>query len=409
MLDLSEELIRKLPKTDLHLHLDGSLRLETLLELARQQGVELPADTPEGLRERVFKASYRNLAEYLQGFAYTCAVLQDAEALERVAYELAQDNQAEGVRYIEVRFAPQLHVNAKLSIADVLAAVDRGLAHARTEFNRRPEVAGGIEPPFEYGIIVCALRFFTEHFGPAYAQLVAAHAYTPRTKIYSLASLELARAAVALRDERGLQIVGFDLAGQEKGYPAADHVEAYAFVHKHFLGKTVHAGEDFGPESIFQALTDLHADRIGHGTWLLSPDRISTPDIREREAYVERLAQYVADRRIAIEVCLTSNQQTIPELSDLSRHPFRRFRDLRLATTICTDNRLVSDTTVTAEVMKAIRVFGLGLNDLRDVLIYGFKRSFYPRSYREKRAYVRRVIDYFDALAPGPKGAPRGT
>lgn len=407
MVELSEALIRKLPKTDLHLHLDGSLRLSTLLELAQERGVALPATTEEGLREKVFKPHYKNLAEYLQGFAYTCAVMQDAEALERVAYELAEDNQAEGVRYIEVRFAPQLHVNASMGVADVLAAVDRGFARARNEFNHRPEVASGKEPPFEYGIIVCALRFFTEHFSAAYAQLVTAHAFSPRTKIYSLASLELARAAVTLRDERGFQIVGFDLAGQEKGYPAADHIEAYSFVHKHFLGKTVHAGEDFGPESIFQALTDLHADRIGHGTWLLSPDRISTPEIGDKEAYVDRLAQYIADRRIAVEVCLTSNQQTIPELADLSRHPFRRMRELRLATTICTDNRLVSNTTVTAEVMKAVRFFGLELSDLKDVLIYGFKRSFYPGSYREKRAYVRRVIDYFEATAAAAVAASK--
>ena len=398
MTSLSRELIEALPKTDLHLHLDGSLRIPTLIDLARSRRVELPSYTEQGLRELVFKDAYQNLPEYLEGFRYTVGVMQDEEALEQVAFELAEDNQREGVRYIEVRFAPQLHVNPKLTMEGVLGAVDRGLARAKQAFNARPEVARGEEPEFEYGIIVCALRFFTHAFSSGYADFFRAFSYAPDDQVFASASLELARAAVRLRDELPAQIVGFDLAGQEHGYPAQDHREAYQYVHEHFLGKTVHAGEDYGPESIFQAITDLHADRLGHGTWLFDEDRISDEDVTSKVDYVSRLAQYIADRRITIEVCLTSNQQTIPELADLTKHPFAKMREARLSTTLCTDNRLVSQTTVTDEILKAVTTFGVDRTELKHLMIYGFKRSFYPGSYREKRGYVRKIIDYTQAV-----------
>ena len=167
------------------------------------------------------------------------------------------------------------------------------------------------------------------------------------SEIHAAASLEVARAAARLRNEEGLLVVGIDLAGQEKGYPAEDHRKAYQVAHEAFLGKTVHAGEDYGPESIFQAIGDLHADRIGHGTWLFDDDaRSRARGSRDRKRYVENLAEYIADKRITIEVCLTSNQQTVPELAaDLRKHPFGEMRRRRLSTTFCTDNRLVSHTT----------------------------------------------------------------
>ena len=161
---LTVDFLRALPKTDLHVHLDGSLRLSTLIELAQEYHVDLPSYTEAGLRELVFKERYNDLGEYLSGFGYMCGVLQAESALERVGYEFAQDNQAEGVRYVEVRFAPQLHVHRYLNPISVLKAVDRGLRRARDEFNRRPEVASGQEPPFDYGIIVCAMRMFREGF-----------------------------------------------------------------------------------------------------------------------------------------------------------------------------------------------------------------------------------------------------
>ena len=190
---------------------------------------------------------------------------------------------------------------------------------------------------------------------------------------------------------------GFDLAGQEKGYPANHHREAYQVAHEAFLGKTVHAGEDYGPESIFQAIGDCHADRIGHGTWLFDASKVGDV-VEDKQAYVGRLAQYIADRRITIEVCLTSNQQTVPELAgDLKNHPFAEMRRRRLSVTFCTDNRLVSQTTITREILRAVEAFDLRPEEIRDILIYGFKRSFHPGSYLEKRQYVREVIDYADS------------
>ena len=401
------ELIRKLPKNDLHVHLDGCLRLPTLIELARQHQVALPSQTEEGMLEKVFRPRYRNLQEYLEGFRYTVAVLADAEALERAAFELAEDCQEEGVRYLEVRFAPQLHVRTGFDITAVVRAVDRGLRRAAARFNARPEVVAAQEPPFAAGIILCALRFFEPTFSEGYRLLFEALPEASQKERYAAASLQVARAAARLRHEDGLLVVGIDLAGQEQGYPAEDHGAAYQVAHEAFLGKTVHAGEDYGPESIFQAIGDLHADRVGHGTWLLDETKIHDPKIENRRAYVDRLAEFIADKRITIEVCLTSNQQTVPELADdLSKHPFGEMRKRRLSTTFCTDNRLVSRTTVSREIARAVEAFALTPREVRDMLIYGFKRSFYPGTYLEKRAYVRQVIDYADRVL-AEAGVPR--
>jgi len=397
-LAITPELLRDLPKSDLHMHLDGSLRLDTLIELSKSYNVELPAYTEEGLREKVFKKTYRDLPEYLQGFHYTTAVLQSESALERVAYELAEDNQAEGVRYIEVRFAPQLHIHSHMNAASVLRSVNRGLRRSRDKFNRRPEVVSGVEPPFEYGIIVCAMRMFDRGFSEYYDDLLRVHRHTPKRRVFAMASMELAQAAVRVRDELGIPIVGFDLAGQEEGYPAEDHREAYQYAHKNFMMKTVHAGEAYGPESIFQAITDLHADRLGHGFYLTDTSMITDPTIRDRDAYVDALVQYIADRRITVEVCLTSNMQTNPSIGDLSNHTFRKMRDRRLSVTFCTDNRLMSNTTVTKELELAMRFSGQDPYLLKHTIIYGFKRSFFPGSYLNKRKYVRRIIDYYDAV-----------
>jgi adenosine deaminase len=402
---MHRDLIRRLPKTDLHVHLDGSLRLTTLIELARQRRVALPSETEDGLRKQVFRERYRDLAEYLEGFQYAVAVLQDKESLERAAFELAEDCQAEGVRYLEVRFAPQLHVQPGFTMPDVVRAVDRGLRRASDAFNRRPEVASGQEPRFAAGIILCALRYFLPQFSSGYRQFFEAMPEAPPREVYATASMEVARAAARLSRDEDLLVVGVDLAGQEKGYPAEDHRQAYQVAHGAFLGKTVHAGEDYGPESIFQAITDLHADRIGHGTWLFDHTKVHDPRITDKERYVGELAQYVADKRVTVEVCLTSNQQTVPELAtDLRLHPFGEMRRRKLSTTFCTDNRLVSDTNVTNEIARAVEAFDLSEREVRDILIYGFKRSFFPGTYLEKRTYVRQVIDYADKVLSG--GAP---
>jgi adenosine deaminase len=390
---IHDSLVHRLPKADLHVHLDGSLRLGTLIELARERRVELPSSTEAGMRELVFKDQYRDLVDYLQGFAWTCAVMQDREALERIAYEFAWDNWAEGVRYVEVRFAPQLHQHEGLDARAVLRAVNDGLGRAMAEINH--DVPAG-EPPFRYGIIVCALRMFNEHFSAYYRLLCTALAKAPRRKVYGLASLELAREAVWARDEEGIPVVGFDLAGQEDGYPALDHIEAYDFAHKNFMHKTVHAGEAYGAESIFQAISALHADRIGHGYLLFAPERVQDAKIADAEAYVRRMADYIADRRITLEVCITSNLQTNPAIRGAAQHALRRMLDLRLSVALCTDNRLVSDTTVSKEIRLALNDCGVTVRELRDIVIHGFKRSFYPGTYAEKRAYVRQVIDLYD-------------
>jgi adenosine deaminase len=389
------DLIRRLPKTDLHVHLDGSLRLETLIDLARERKIELPSYRPDGLRELVFKERYKDLPDYLHGFAYTSAVLCDAEAIERAAYELAQDCLEEGVRYVEVRFAPQLHVRPGFDVAEVLAACCAGLDRARREHEQSEAVRERGEPPFRYGIIACAMRMFTAGFAPYYRNLVQVLDHWSVRKVFGIASLSLARAVVEARDRLGLPVVGFDLAGAEAGHPASDHVQAYQYAHENFLKKTVHAGEAYGPESIFQAITLLHADRIGHGTHLYAVDQVRAND---PERYVRRLVEYISDRRITLEVCITSNMQTMPELQRIADHPFGHMVRDRLSVALCTDNRLMSSTTVTDEILQALEHFDLEQRDLRHIFIYGFKRSFFPGSYLEKRKYVRQVIDYYDRV-----------
>lgn len=403
---IPEEFIRRIPKTDLHLHLDGSLRIPTLIELARKHRVKLPSYTEDGLRRLVFKDKYANLPEYLKGFAYTCAVMQTAESLERIAYELAEDNLAEGVRYIEVRYAPQLHINDRLGVEEVVGAVCRGLEHAQKRHNQSRAVSAGADVPFRFGIIVCALRFILPQMSPYYQRLFEVMAYASPKQVCMAASMELARAAVDLAHNKGLPVVGFDLAGAEAGYPADDHSAAYQYVHSNFIRKTVHAGEAYGPESIFQAITKCHANRIGHGTWLFAHQMIQNPSISDPMAYSRYLAEYVASQRITLEVCLTSNAQTLPRMRNLSHHPLRQMLDHELSVSICTDNRLVSNTSVTNELRIAIDKLKMTPRELRNVVIAGFKGSFFPGTYREKRHFVRQVIDRYEALARELLGGP---
>lgn len=390
-----EEFVKKLPKTDLHVHLDGSLREQTLIDIAKEEKIDLPSYTPDGLNEIVFKESYANLDEYLRGFGLTNKVLQRSEHLDQVAYELAIDNFAEGVRHLEVRFAPQLHMSDDLSFSQVMHAVDGGLRRARTEINRSiPDD----EPEFDYGIIVIAMRFFAPNFSRYYRALSAVHSYSNSTEIIRMASSELARATVKLRDESDVQVVAFDLAGSEHGYPAGDHEEAFDYVHEHFLKKTVHAGEAYGPESIFQAITKLHADRLGHGMRLFDPHHIRDESITNKDRYIQQLVNYVADHRTTIEVCLTSNLQTAPDIQSVADHSLGKMLDNKLSISFCTDNRLVSHTTVTDEINLAVQNFEISPTQLRNIIVYGFKRSFSYKQYPEKREYVRRVINYYERL-----------
>lgn len=398
VLVITDAFLREIPKTDLHVHLDGSMRLSSIIEMAREQGVELPSYTEEGLKELVFKDRYNDLTEYLHGFKYTCALLQNPESLERASYELAWDSIREGVRYLEVRFAPMLHINEDMDLRGVLDAVDAGLRRAKREYNDELLRGDDPSPPFEYGMITCAMRMFTPGFGAFYKKLSEAHPYMPAAMKYGLASLELARGVVEIRDHSDLPLVGFDLAGAEHGYPAEDHREAYDYVHRHFMKKTVHAGEAYGPESIFQAITDLHADRIGHGYHLLDEHLVGHEKGDMSARYITQLCQYISESRLTLEVCLSSNMDTDPSLTSIADHPFRMMKELKLSTTICTDNRLISNTSVSRELRLAVDNFALTPRELKNIVIYGFKRSFFPKPYTQKRIYVRRIIDHYQAV-----------
>ncbi|WP_417665880.1 adenosine deaminase family protein [Pseudidiomarina sp.] len=398
----SQAFLKAMPKADLHLHLDGSLRPQGLIEMAKRSGVELPSYTVDGLYDLVFKESYQNLGEYLNGFQYTCAVLRDMENLEQAAYELAQDNLAEGVIYIEARFAPQLMMDPARGIDfdTVMHAVNKGLARAKHEYNSQTDVRSGNKPPFDYGIINCAMRMFGKKgFSPYYTQLFQMLRDHEPKQVIKTAAMEMIRASVRLRDEEGLPIVGLDIAGQEMGYPAHDFKEVYEYAHQNFLLKTVHAGEAYGAESIFEALTQCYADRLGHGYSLFSPEMIQDPKITDKEDYARRLASFIADRRIAVEVCITSNLQTNPDIGDVSNHNFKHMFNHRLATVICTDNRLVSRTTVTQEYELALSAVDVPLKRLKDMVAYGFKKNFFAGDYIEKRAYAKQALEYFDTVA----------
>jgi adenosine deaminase len=388
------------PKSDLHVHLDGSLRLDTLVELARASGVALPSYDVTDLRVQVFKDRYSDLRDYLRGFGYTCAVLRTPEAVERVAFELAEDSLADGVRYIEVRLAPQLLVSRGNEAVGMLRAVGDGLARAARRFNALPAVMRGDDLPFAYGILCCAMRGLGPGMGAYYDQLLGLLPNMPPKQVAALASLEAARIALEARDRHGVPVVGFDLAGEEAGYRAGHHEAAYQEAHRHFLRKTVHAGEAYGPESIYEAITRCHAERIGHGTFLFAPERIADPAIEDREGYVESLVEYMASMRITVEVCPTSNIQTIPELGgSLLNHPVRKMIARQLAVAIATDNRLVSHTTLTDELASVAGACELDLAGVRRLVLAGFKGAFFPGTYAAKRAYVRQASELFDRCA----------
>ena len=394
---IPDEFIRAIPKSDLHLHLDGSLRLKTLIELSREGKRKLPSYTESGLRKLVFKEAYKDLLEYLHGFMYTCAVLQDPENLARVSQELVEDNAAEGVRYIEVRFAPQLHVTPTAGVREVVRAVAQGMAEGAKRHNASRAVKAGEDIPFHFGLILCAMRRFKKGMSPYFADILRLMEHAPKDEVYAAASLELARAAVKLKDE-GLPVVGFDLAGEEAGFPPAAHSAAYQYAHDHFIQKTVHAGEAYGPESIWQAITQCHANRIGHGTFLFAHDMIQDPKIEDRRKYVEDLANYMAAQRIGVEVCVTSNLQTIPSLKSISEHPVRRMIDHGLSVSLCTDNRLVTNTTVCRELELVCEHARLTRGELKRLVIAGFKGSFFPGPFGEKRKFVQAAASRYDAL-----------
>ena len=349
----TREFVRKLPKSLLHEHLDGGLRPATVAELARDCGYEeLPTTDPEELGEWFFEgANRKSLPLYLEGFRHTIAVMQTPEALERVAYEFMEDMAADNVVYAEVRFAPHFHTHGGLGLDAVMVAVLRGLRRGRADFG------------VEYGLIVCALR--NEH---------------PDL------SSKLVELALAYREQG---CVGFDLAGEEAGPPAKEHIRAFQLALRMNFAITIHAGESFGPESIWQALQYCGAHRIGHGTRLIEDLVIYEGKVVK----VGSLAQYVLDHRIPLEICLLSNVHTGATPS-LAEHPFPIFNRLGFRLTLNTDNRLMSRTSVTDEYMTAVEQFGCTLDDLETLAINGMKSAFVHYDRRCEMIYSRIKVPF---------------
>jgi adenosine deaminase len=344
-------LFERLPKTDLHVHLDGSMRLETVLDLARQQGEQLPASDVAGLRAAMhIGENTGSLVAYLEAFAVTLKVLQTQEALYRATYELAEDASRENVRYMEVRYSPMLHTKKGLRLTQVVETVLKASHDAELEY--------GISTR----LILCGIRNISpEH------------------------SLEMAELVVAYKN-RG--VVGFDLAGAEYDYPPKDHAQAFSLVRKNNINVTIHAGEAYGPESVAQALHICGAHRIGHGCRLREDGD---------------LLHYVVDHRIPLECCPSSNVQT-GAVSSLQSHPIRLYYNLGARVAVNTDNRLITDTTVSQELHHLHTHMGFGLEDIKQVIMNGFKSAFMP--FHEKRRYLEAIGAELETFEPETARGP---
>lgn len=344
---LDRAALQSLPKVLLHEHLDGVLRPQTIIELAKKLDYDqLPTQDPEELARWFHQgANQGSLPKYLEGFAHTIAVMQNEEALERVAYEQAEDLSHDGVVYFETRFAPLFHTRKGLTHQQVVSAVLKGLERGRKDF--------GISS----GLIICAMRNMD-------------------------VSLEMAELAVDFR-QRG--VVGFDLAGEEGGYPPKKHVDAFHYIQRQNFNITVHAGEGFGKESIWQAIQYCGAHRIGHGTRLV--DDIAVTD--GRVVKLGDLAQYVLDKRIPLEICLLSNVH-VGAARSLAEHPFKLFYQEKFRVTLNTDNRLMSNTSMTKEFEAARDTFGLTMDDFEKITINAMKSAFLP--YDRRCEFIYSVI-----------------
>ncbi len=347
---LDRAALQSLPKVLLHEHLDGVLRPQTIIELAKSIDYDqLPTQNPEELARWFHQgANQGSLPKYLEGFAHTIAVMQTEEALERVAYEQAEDLSRDGVVYFETRFAPLFHTRKGLTHQQVVSAVLKGLERGRKDF--------GISS----GLIICAMRNMD-------------------------VSLEMAELAVDFR-QRG--VVGFDLAGEEGGYPPKKHVDAFHYIQRQNFNITVHAGEGFGQESIWQAIQYCGAHRIGHGTRLV--DDIAVTD--GKVVKLGDLAQYVLDKRIPLEICLLSNVH-VGAARSLAEHPFKLFYQEKFRVTLNTDNRLMSNTSMTKEFEAARDTFGLTMDDFEKITINAMKSAFLP--------YDRRCEFIYSVIKPG--------
>jgi adenosine deaminase len=342
---VTRELLHQLPKADLHVHLDGSVRPQTLLDLAAEYGKPMPVDDATALGEYMHVKDARNLVDYLARFEITLSVMQTTEAIERIAYELAEDAARENVRYLEVRYSPILNVREGLTLNAVVEASLEGLRRAEEDFGIRSAV------------IICGLRNMS-----------------PET------SEELADLTIRYK---GRGVIAFDLAGAEENYPPKQHLYAFYRAVNANCAVTIHAGEAYGPESIHQAIHYCGANRIGHGTRLFEDPE---------------LMQYVNDFRIPIEICLTSNVQT-RAVDDYKDHPLRLYYDEGLIVTLNTDNRLMSATTVTDEYWYAHEHLGFTWDELCDIALMGFQSAFMP--WQEKVAFVEEMREEIAALSEG--------
>jgi adenosine deaminase len=335
-LRLSLDTIRRLPKAELHCHLDGSLRPRTVLELAEEQGVRLPTTNLAQLT-RLLEAGKRtrNLGDYLKIFDYTLAVMQHKDALYRTAFELVEDCAAENVRHLEVRYSPILHRKKRLSFEDIVDPVIAGLRDA------------GVKYDMSTGVIICGIRSMAPKVSMALAELAVAY--------------------------KGRGVLAFDLAGQEKDYPAKAHRAAFQLILKNNVNSTVHGGEAFGAQSIAQALHYCGAHRIGHGTRLHED---------------QDLLRYVRDHRVPLEMCLSSNLQT-RAVRTLREHPCGDYFRQGLRVTLNTDNRLMSATTASEEIALAARAFRFSPYEVKRIILNGFKSAFMP--YPQKARMLREV------------------
>lgn len=339
---LSRELIARLPKAELHTHLDGCLRPSTMIDLARAAQVTLPSSDAETLARFMVVSEARNLDDYLKRFDITVALLQTPEAIERVAYEMVEDAAADHLRYLEVRYCPHLSTHGGLTMDEVVAAESRGFKRGERDF--------GVAT----GIINCSLRH-----------------YTPER------STEIAEHSVRCMP---LGVVAFDLAGGEAGRPPGVHGDAFDIALAGGLAITVHAGEAAGPESIAEAIRRCHAMRLGHGTRLFEDPA---------------LQELVRQRRILVEINLTSNLQT-RAVASAREHPVRRYFDAGLAVTLCTDSWLMSGTTLTNEYWLAHRELGFTRAEVDRMILAAFEGAFLPgpekqRLYASARAELEAI------------------
>jgi adenosine deaminase len=331
---LTRDAVHRLPKVELHVHLDGCLRPATMLELAREQGVPLPAEEPDALARALYVRHAKNLEEYLERYTVTLSVMQTPPALERIAYEFLVDAALENVRYVEVRYCPALHTPA-LTLTQAVEAPLAGLKRAEAETGAAAR------------LIICGLRTLA-----------------PRV------SLDLARLAASYA---GDGVVGFDLAGAELGHPAGDHAAAFDHARAAGLHCTCHAGEGDGPDSIRQALEVCGAERIGHGT---------------RLAEDPALEAVVRERGVALESCITSNVHT-GTVADPSHHPLKRYLDGGCTISLNTDSRLMDGITLSDEYWLGHRALGLDRSDVEQLVLHGARSAFLPDA--ERAALVQRI------------------